>query len=64
MSDISTFKFSCSYCDEIHRGVPNLGSNAPNYYYSIPDEEIKKRTFLTSDTCVIKMYEYYVYGKK
>ncbi|WP_339726730.1 DUF2199 domain-containing protein [Maribacter stanieri] len=62
MSDISTFKFTCSCCDEIHRGVPNLGSNAPNYYFSIPDEEIKKRTFLTSDTCVIDDVHFFVRG--
>ena len=62
MSDKNSFKFKCSCCDEIHRGVPNLGSNAPNYYFSIPNEAIEDRVFLTSDTCVIDDNHFFVRG--
>ncbi len=62
MTEIGSFEFKCSCCDEIHKGVPNLGSNAPNYYFSIPEEEIEKRVFLTSDTCVIDDEHFFVRG--
>ena len=62
MAEISTFEFKCSCCDEIHKGIPSLGSTAPNFYYSIPEDELEKRTFLTSDTCVIDDEHFFVRG--
>lgn len=62
MGELSTFEFKCRCCDEIHKGMPSLGSNAPNYYFSIPEDEIEKRTFLTSDTCVIDEEHFFVRG--
>ncbi|WOK04541.1 DUF2199 domain-containing protein [Imperialibacter roseus] len=62
MLDISTFEFKCSCCDEIHVGIPSLGSKAPNYYFSIPEEEIEERVFLTSDTCVIDDEHFFIRG--
>jgi len=42
--------------------IPSFGTYAPNYYFSIPNEEIERRTFLTSDTCVIDDEHFFVRG--
>ena len=62
MKEISEFKFKCSSCDEIHIGIPNLGTKAPLQYYSIPKMETKERVILTSGTCVIDDEYFYVRG--
>ncbi|MBX2827455.1 MAG: DUF2199 domain-containing protein [Flavobacteriaceae bacterium] len=56
------FEFQCSCCDEIHKGIPSFGTFAPIHYFSIPEEEIEKRVFLTSDTCVIDDEHFFVRG--
>jgi len=56
------FEFKCSCCSEIHKGIPSFGTEAPLYYYYIPDNELEERTFLTSDTCVIDDTDYFVKG--
>ena len=35
--EIDLFEFKCSCCNEIHKGVPAFGAEAPIYYYSIPE---------------------------
>lgn len=62
MTEIKTFEFKCSCCDEVHVGIPHLGSKAPNYYFSVPKEEIENRVFLTSDTCVIDDKHFFIRG--
>jgi hypothetical protein len=49
----NSFAFKCSKCDKIHTGIPSFDFEAPAYYYDIPENELEKRVFLTSDTCVI-----------
>ena len=56
------FQFTCSCCGEIHKGVPSFGTNAPLYFYDVPEDEREQRTFLTSDTCVIDDKHYFAKG--
>lgn len=60
--DDEIFQFKCSCCGEIHKGVPSFGTEAPIYFYDIPENEREERVFLTSDTCVIDDDEFYVKG--
>ena len=62
MRNLDEFEFKCSTCDEIHKGIPSFGTKAPNYYYSIPKNEISERVFLTTDTCVIDNENFFVRG--
>ncbi len=62
MDNLNQFQFKCSSCDEIHVGIPSLGSKAPNYYFSIPEIELKERVFLTSDTCIIDKENFFIRG--
>lgn len=62
MRNLDEFEFKCSTCDEIHKGIPSFGTKAPNYYYSIPKNEISERVFLTTDTCVIDNKNFFVRG--
>jgi len=62
MDNLNQFKFKCSSCDEIHVGIPSLGSKAPIQYFTIPEIETKERVFLTSDTCVIDDELFFVKG--
>ena len=56
------FQFSCSCCGEIHRGIPSFGADAPIYFYFVPQNERKGRTYLTSNTCVIDDKDFFVKG--
>jgi hypothetical protein len=59
---MKNFEFTCSCCGEIHEGIPNFGTEAPIYFYYIPENEREERTLLTSDTCVIDDTDYFVNG--
>lgn len=56
------FEFTCSCCDEIHKGVPGFGTKAPIYWYSIPESEKKERIELSSDTCILDQEHFFVKG--
>lgn len=62
MRNFNEFEFKCSICDEIHKGMPSFGIMAPNYYFSIPKNELSERVFLTTDTCVIDNENFFVRG--
>ena len=47
------FEFRCQTCDEIHKGMPGFGADAPLSYYMIPEAERASRCDLGSDDCVI-----------
>ena len=42
--------------------MPSFGADAPAYFYYIPRNERKERTYLTSDTCVIDHKDFFVKG--
>lgn len=56
------FRFKCSSCDEWHEGMPTFASEAPLYFYGIPEPERALRCDLTSDTCVIDGNLFFVRG--
>jgi len=62
MRNLEHFQFKCSSCGKVHTGIPSIGSKAPNYYFSIPTEQIEERVFLTTDTCVIDDKFFFVKG--
>ena len=56
------FEFKCSCCNQVHKGIPSLGSHAPNYFYNIQENEHEQRVQLTSDTCIIDNEHFFVRG--
>jgi hypothetical protein len=46
--------FRCEACGEEHDGLPDLGSDFPDTYASVPEEERASRTTLTSDRCTVR----------
>ncbi|MDQ4141077.1 MAG: DUF2199 domain-containing protein [Bacteroidota bacterium] len=59
---MKNFEFICSCCGEVHQGIPSFGTDAPVYFYHVPENEREERTFLTSDTCVIDDKDFFVKG--
>lgn len=59
---MKTFSFKCATCEEVHSGIPSLGSHAPIYYFSVPEAERAERIFLTEDTCVLDGSHFFVRG--
>lgn len=55
------FEFKCSCCSEIHKEIPSFETEAPLYYYYIPESKLEE-TFLTSDICVIDDMDYFIKG--
>src|SRR5882724_2973897 len=54
--------YRCSTCGELHKGLPDLGIDRPDYYWLVPEEERTTRIELTSDTCVIDNEDYFIRG--
>ncbi|MGA7324659.1 MAG: DUF2199 domain-containing protein [Rhodomicrobium sp.] len=52
--------WTCSVCENIHRGLPAIAFKAPAHYYGIPEEERAQRTKLNEDFCVIDREAFYV----
>jgi hypothetical protein len=59
---MEAFEFTCSCCGEVHQGIPSFGVDAPVYYYHVSEDNRDKRTFLSSDTCVIDDKDFFVKG--
>ena len=55
-----TFELTCSTCGEVHRGMPSFGTDAPQSYYAVPEEERESRCELGTDDCVIDGDSYFV----
>jgi hypothetical protein len=60
--EMNHFEFKCSRCDEIHKGIPGFSSQAPIYYYGIPEKERANRIKLTDDTCILDSKDFFVKG--
>jgi hypothetical protein len=54
--------YRCSVCDELHDDLPDLGSDRPDMWWGVPEDERDRRIVLTSDTCVIDDQEYFIRG--
>ncbi|MBC2682607.1 DUF2199 domain-containing protein [Bacillus toyonensis] len=58
--EISYGKFSCTH---FKQGLPmSYGSDAPIYYYNVPETERQKRFELNSDVCIMDGEYYFVRG--
>jgi hypothetical protein len=54
--------FRCSVCGELHDDLPDLGSDRPDTWWGVPEEERDRRIRLTSDTCIIDDEEFFIRG--
>lgn len=54
------FTFTCGVCGEVHEDLPNIGHDAPVYYYEVPEEERVKRCSLNSDLCIIDKEYFFI----
>ena len=59
---MATFRFKCAACDEWHEGMPSFGASAPDYFFSIPENERERRCELTSDTCIVDDQFFFIRG--
>jgi hypothetical protein len=54
--------YRCSVCGDVHDDLPDLGSDRPDMWWGIPEDERAERIVLTSDTCVIDDEEFFIRG--
>ena len=45
--------YVCAVCGKTHEGLPDLGFQFPDYYFSIPEEEREERVEVDADLCRI-----------
>lgn len=45
--------YCCSTCGEIHDDLPDIGSNKPDYWWHVSEDQREKIITLTEDTCII-----------
>lgn len=56
------YRFKCASCDQWHEGIPSWGWNFPPKYFLVPEDQRKKRCFLTEDLCVVDDTAFFVCG--
>ena len=54
--------YTCSCCGQVHEGLADLGWEAPDYYYTVPEAERERRCVLTSDVCSIDDRDFFIRG--
>jgi hypothetical protein len=54
--------YRCATCGEVHDDLPDMGSDRPDYWWGIPEDQREKRIILTSDTCIIDGRDYFIRG--
>ena len=54
--------YRCSTCGKQHEGLPDIGIDKPDWYSTVPDDQIDLRTELTSDTCIIDNKDFFIRG--
>jgi len=57
MGDI---RYRCETCGEVHEGIPDIGFNAPIYYYQLPPEERGQIARLSDDFCSINDEDFFI----
>jgi hypothetical protein len=62
MTTMDEFEYKCACCDEIHDGMPSLGSDAPLVYYLTDENEREERFHLDTDTCVFDEEHFFIKG--
>jgi hypothetical protein len=57
-------QYVCRTCGELHQGIPLVyGSDAPELWYSLPEEERDNRALLSSDQCIIDDKYFFIRGR-
>jgi hypothetical protein len=56
------FKFKCSCCEEIHKGIPTFGAKLPIAAFYIPEEEREDRVDAGDNDCVIDKQHFFLRG--
>ena len=52
----------CTICGETHDELPHVGSDRPDPWWDVAEEERERRIELTSDTCVIDGEHFFIRG--
>lgn len=55
-------RYRCSVCGESHEDLPDVGTDRPDYWWGVPEEERGRRIRLTADTCVIDDEDFFIRG--
>jgi hypothetical protein len=59
---MTSFTFRCVCCGELQTGMPTFGATAPDFYFTIPEEEAEDRCELDTDHCIIDSKHFFVRG--
>jgi len=55
--------YRCLVCGELHEGLPDIGLDKPDYWWSVPEQERDRRVVLYgSDACVIDDEDFFIRG--
>ncbi|HEX8906754.1 MAG TPA: DUF2199 domain-containing protein [Longimicrobiaceae bacterium] len=54
--------FRCSVCGELHDALPHVGSDRPDQYWDVAEEDRERRVELTDDTCIIDGEHFFIRG--
>jgi hypothetical protein len=54
--------YRCSVCGRDHDDMPDLGSDRPDMWWNVPQEERDRRIVLSADTCVIDSRDHFIRG--
>ncbi len=58
-----SFSFQCTTCNEIHKGLPSFGPDAPHSYDILSDLDQENKAVLGSDNCIIENEYFFVRGR-
>lgn len=54
--------YICSICQQEHDELPDIGSDRPDHYWDVDEDERERRIKLTSDTCEIDGEHFFIRG--
>jgi hypothetical protein len=54
--------FRCAVCGALHDELPHPGTDQPDPYWDVAEEERERRIELTADTCVIDGEHFFIRG--
>jgi hypothetical protein len=54
--------YRCSVCGKTHDDIPHIGTDRPDQWWGVPEDERAERVDLTPDTCVIDNEDFFIRG--
>lgn len=57
---MAAIRYTCATCGEVHEGIPDIGFDAPLYYYQIPEAERREKARLSDDFCSIDGEDFFI----